>query len=102
FNDPAPTEIYPLSLHDALPILVGAARADRGDAQRGPRRALRIASFEKWTSRSTFGAPAPKGTGREGAVLQGTFDTLSFAEVNRLLAASHKTGALRMDAGVIA
>jgi hypothetical protein len=35
-------------------------------------------------------------------VLQGTFDTLSFSEVNRLLAASHKTGALRMDAGVIA
>jgi Domain of unknown function (DUF4388) len=35
-------------------------------------------------------------------VLQGTFDTLSFFEVNRLLAASHKTGALRMDAGVLA
>lgn len=35
-------------------------------------------------------------------MLQGTFDTLSFSEVNRLLAASHKTGALRMDAGVIA
>src|SRR5256884_632253 len=26
FNDPAPTEIYPLSLHDALPIYVQAAR----------------------------------------------------------------------------
>jgi len=35
-------------------------------------------------------------------VLQGTFDTLSFSEVNRLLAASLKTGALRMDAGVAA
>jgi hypothetical protein len=35
-------------------------------------------------------------------VLQGTFDTLSFFEVNRLLAASRKTGALRMDAGVLA
>jgi hypothetical protein len=41
------------------------------------------------------------GVGEE-AVLQGTFDTLSFSEVNRLLAASHKTGALRMDAGVVA
>src|SRR5437762_5711015 len=32
FNDPAPTEIYTLSLHDALPILlrhgVGQGRAD--------------------------------------------------------------------------
>jgi Domain of unknown function (DUF4388) len=35
-------------------------------------------------------------------VLQGTFDTLSFSEVNRLLAAAHKTGALRIDAGVVA
>jgi hypothetical protein len=35
-------------------------------------------------------------------VLQGSFDTLSFSEVNRLLAASRKTGALRMDAGVAA
>ena len=35
-------------------------------------------------------------------MLQGTFDTLSFSEVNRFLAASRKTGALRMDAGVIA
>src|SRR6202043_4276733 len=25
FNDPGPTEIYPLSLHDALPILVAAS-----------------------------------------------------------------------------
>jgi hypothetical protein len=35
-------------------------------------------------------------------VLQGTFDTLSFSEVLRLLAAAQKTGALRMDAGVAA
>src|SRR2546429_9447703 len=31
FNDPAPTEIYPLSLHDALPI--SAAGASRRGAQ---------------------------------------------------------------------
>jgi hypothetical protein len=35
-------------------------------------------------------------------VLQGTFDTLSFSEVLRLLADARKTGALRMDAGVAA
>src|SRR5688572_32151499 len=27
FHDPAPTEIYTLSLHDALPICAGAARS---------------------------------------------------------------------------
>ncbi len=35
-------------------------------------------------------------------MLQGTFDTLSFTEVLRLLADARKTGALRMDAGVAA
>src|SRR5260221_14690964 len=29
FNDTAPTEIYTLSLHDALPIYAAAARPDR-------------------------------------------------------------------------
>src|SRR5260370_26152893 len=29
FNDPAPTEIYPLSLHAALPIYGGGRTADR-------------------------------------------------------------------------
>src|SRR2546430_10675641 len=34
FNDTAPTEIYTLSLHDALPIWQGSgARASRGDAR---------------------------------------------------------------------
>ena len=35
-------------------------------------------------------------------MLQGTFDTLSFAEVLRLLADARKTGAVGMDAGVAA
>src|SRR5258705_11172803 len=29
FNEPATTEIYPLSLHDPLPICAGRPRADR-------------------------------------------------------------------------
>src|SRR3989442_4525279 len=38
FNDPATTEIYPLSLHDALPISAGArARRDGPGAGRLPR-----------------------------------------------------------------
>src|SRR2546430_16684269 len=42
FNDPATTEIYPLSLHDALPISIAAAPArvraglDRIVAELGP------------------------------------------------------------------
>src|SRR5438093_9229660 len=36
FNDPAPTEIYTLSLHDALPIWSGSwrRRTSRSDAER--------------------------------------------------------------------
>src|SRR5690349_24244731 len=35
FNDPAPTEIYTLSLHDALPILILVGRAiEQGRHQR--------------------------------------------------------------------
>src|ERR1043166_10260018 len=37
FSDPAPTEIYPLSLHDALPICITAvypSRAKRSSALR--------------------------------------------------------------------
>src|SRR2546425_7648090 len=46
FNDTAPTEIYPLSLHDALPILqtagpFGAASADLKLTERRARRVLR-------------------------------------------------------------
>src|SRR5256885_13060758 len=36
FNDPAPTEIYPLSLHDALPICRADAR-EPAAAREGPR-----------------------------------------------------------------
>src|SRR6266480_7186463 len=41
FNDTATPEIYPLSLHDALPILPDAAdEAERGAVLRGPVRAV--------------------------------------------------------------
>src|SRR2546425_5003650 len=36
FNDTATTEIYTLSLHDALPILRRRTRADRGEAWARP------------------------------------------------------------------
>src|SRR3712207_8231002 len=59
FNEPATTEIYPLSLHDALPVLalrqqarlvfdVRAARADlraaRAEAQEGKAEVRRLAA----------------------------------------------------------
>src|SRR3712207_8262570 len=37
FNDTAPTEIYTLPLHDALPISTSAARRTPGTAARGRR-----------------------------------------------------------------
>src|SRR5256885_14807603 len=37
FNDTATTEIYPLSLHDALPIWVGLGHLRRGDRRLEPR-----------------------------------------------------------------
>src|SRR3712207_9527437 len=39
FNDTATTEIYTLSLHDALPILVRVVAPARGDDRVGPDRA---------------------------------------------------------------
>src|SRR3989442_14650579 len=39
FNDTAPTEIYPLSLHDALPISLRASRIPRAPCRAASRRA---------------------------------------------------------------
>src|SRR5947207_12660272 len=41
FNDTAPTEIYTLSLHDALPISPGGQHRHRGKVTHQPRRLLR-------------------------------------------------------------
>ena len=40
FNDTATTEIYPLSLHDALPISRNSTRGSRGATPRARRRAV--------------------------------------------------------------
>src|SRR5258707_13377899 len=49
FNDTATTEIYTLSLHDALPISGASPRDSRGDCQRAGR-AGRVARSEEHTS----------------------------------------------------
>src|SRR5256884_8663492 len=53
FNDTATTEIYTLSLHDALPISGGSAgrhRRDGGPVAPGARRARRLQRSEEHTS----------------------------------------------------
>src|SRR3972149_12290387 len=46
FNDTATTEIYTLSLHDALPICDGLPAVRRGPARAGPGRAGHLRSEE--------------------------------------------------------
>src|SRR3712207_6950725 len=59
FNDTATTEIYTLSLHDALPICTRHLRAGRRNAR--PRRPAAVGCLAAAARRS--GAPAPA-TGR--------------------------------------
>src|SRR3712207_7618300 len=56
FNDTATTEIYPLSLHDALPIWRGAARAHRG-GRHVPARAPRARDRARALRRRVRGDP---------------------------------------------
>src|SRR5205807_5809186 len=42
FNDPSTTEIYTLSLHDALPIYVGALPHEAGERSAQPRPRVRL------------------------------------------------------------
>src|SRR2546429_8262123 len=46
FNDTATTEIYTLSLHDALPIFLGEADVCKGGVRRTARR-VRMGSYAK-------------------------------------------------------
>src|SRR5207237_9486133 len=64
-NNPAPTQYYPLSLHDALPI--------NGLGQLGPERALPM--FADWTDRIAAGElpptpPRPQGVERNVVITE--------------------------------
>src|SRR2546430_12452024 len=65
FNDTAPTEIYPLSLHDALPICqelvvrrvqlrLDAVHAERGDLTAEDRKSTRLNSSHSQISYAVF------------------------------------------------
>src|SRR6266849_10071010 len=60
FNDTATTEIYTLSLHDALPISAAGGPAGRpagcghGGRRRGDRKSTRLNSSHEWISYAVF------------------------------------------------
>src|SRR3989454_9545803 len=65
FNDTATTEIYTLSLHDALPIYPGGRRRPAAAAARAPRRAAPVAGAAAPARR--WRAPADRRAARQCA-----------------------------------
>src|SRR5689334_23779232 len=55
FNDPATTEIYTLSLHDALPICIAAAQRLRSDERRDGRSWVCPARLRRYALRQGSG-----------------------------------------------
>src|SRR2546429_9412882 len=74
FNDTATTEIYTLSLHDALPIYGRGEPVRRGDDLRGAARALEIAREH----RGEPGAGEPRGD-RKSTRLNSSHGYISYA-----------------------
>src|SRR2546422_2500272 len=65
FNDTATTEIYTLSLHDALPICLGDARDGEADSRAQPgRRPRRRCCLERGAGRGGGGGGGGGGDGR--------------------------------------
>src|SRR2546428_14174453 len=85
FNDTATTEIYTLSLHDALPISVPARlpRLDPSD-RRDPHRRLRPVHRRRAPSRDLrahSAVAAPGEADRESTPLDSSHDQISYAGV---------------------
>src|SRR5687768_17921919 len=57
FNDPATTELYPLSLHDALPISLGERRAAAGPHEQAHRRPGGLRDPQGGRARGLVGVP---------------------------------------------
>src|SRR3712207_8482801 len=60
FNDAATTEIYTLSLHDALPISKGYARTCHSSFSTGLGSGLAVRSTNRWVARKLPNAPDRK------------------------------------------
>src|SRR3712207_7618098 len=80
FNDTATTEIYTLSLHDALPILRGHERLLRGGPARGP--ALRRDPRRRRRRRELRGAGRDLAGARRGADRKSTRLNSSHANIS--------------------
>src|SRR5438477_2220932 len=76
FNSTATTEIYTLSLHDALPICTRAARGERGPAAPGPPRTGRLAARK---SLPESGHPRPLRADRKSTRLNSSHMSISYA-----------------------
>src|SRR3712207_8251823 len=77
FNDTATTEIYTLSLHDALPISGRATAAPRGGARRTPLRAR--ASTDALRAREEPGRLEQKHEDRKSTRLNSSHANISYA-----------------------
>src|SRR5206468_12940190 len=78
FTDPAPTEIYTLSLHDALPISRGGDRAARHD-QRTADRSARRSGAQRPARVSHARRRAAVGIDRKSTRLNSSHDQISYA-----------------------
>src|SRR5260370_21670936 len=73
FNDPAPTEIYPLPLHAALPICASASRAQHPSPAPWTDRRLRGTPRTRASTRTAGTSPpsrSPRRTGPDGLLLR--------------------------------
>src|SRR2546422_7701076 len=80
FNDTATTEIYTLSLHDALPILVGTCRCeDQGQAERQPARNTDRRDSRGYTEADEALAAAQSEQDRKSTRLNSSHGYISYA-----------------------
>src|SRR5688572_32843598 len=80
FNDTAPTEIYTLSLHDALPICAEHHREDSGDGGRHPRdRGSDLSRHQHQRHRLLYAAAVRRGGDRKSTRLNSSHSQISYA-----------------------
>src|SRR5690348_17823971 len=77
-NDTATTEIYPLSLHDALPICGRTAKEILLEAGRGAKAVVAIGACAHWGSVQAA-KPNPTGADRKSTRLNSSHPSISYA-----------------------